>query len=105
MVNKKFAVIDSTNHLVRCFDSYQAADNFRSMNNRFDWIIVSYYPAYNKSSLRQVSAVYFCECILKVSFKGDINDKKECSEFLSKYLDVAKKIYSELVINYKGSFE
>ena len=37
---QKFAVIDSTNHLIKCFDSYQAADAFKSMNNRFDWLIV-----------------------------------------------------------------
>lgn len=104
MVNKKFAVIDSTNHLVRCFDSYQAADNFRLMNNRFDWIIVSYYPTHNKSSIKQVSAVHFCECILNISFKGDINNKQECSKFLSEHLDTAKKIYSKIKINYASIF-
>ena len=33
-VIQKFAVIDNTNHLVRYFDSYQLADNFRSINGR-----------------------------------------------------------------------
>ena len=104
MVNKKFAVIDSTNHLVRCFDSYQTADNFRLMNNRFDWIIVSYYPTRNKSSIRQVSAVHFCEYILNISFKGDINSKEECSQFLSEHLNKAKNLYSKIKINYESVF-
>lgn len=45
MANKKFAVIDNKNHMARCFHSYFAASLFRAMNNKYDWLITSYYPA------------------------------------------------------------
>ena len=77
-VIQKFAVIDNTNHLVRCFDSYQLADNFRSMNGKLDWLIVSYYPSNNKSTIKQVADVNFCEYMLNILFEGDINSKKKC---------------------------
>ena len=99
---QKFAVIDNTNHLVRCFDSYQLADNFRSMNGRLDWLIVSYYPSNNKSTIKQVAAVHFCECILNIHFEGDINNKQECSHFLSENLEQAKQMYTELKCEYEA---
>lgn len=101
-IKQKFAVIDSTNHLIKCFDSYQAADTFRSMNNRFDWLVVLYYPANNRSTIRQVAAVHFCEYILNISFKGNINSKQECSQFLSIYLEQAKQMYIELKCEYEA---
>lgn len=96
---QKFAVIDSTNHLIKCFDSYQAADAFKSMNNRFDWLIVL--STNNRSTIRQVAAVHFCEYILNISFKGNINSKQECSQFLSIYLKQAKQMYIELKCEYE----
>ena len=100
-VIQKFAVIDNTNHLVRCFDSYQLADNFRSMNGRLDWLIVPYYPSNNKSTIKQVAAVHFCEYMLNIPFEGDINSKQECSRFLSEYLEQAKQMYTELKCEYE----
>ena len=100
-VIKKFAVIDNTNHLVRCFDNYQLADNFRSMNDRLDWLIVSYYPSNNKSTIKQVAAVHFCEYMLNILFEGDINNRQECSHFLSEYLEQAKQMYTKLKCEYE----
>ena len=100
-VIQKFAVIDNTNHMVRCFDSYQLADNFRSMNSRLDWLIVSYYPSNNKSTIKQVAAVHFCEYMLNIPFEGDINSRQECSHFLSEYLEQAKQMYTELKCEYE----
>ena len=99
-VIQKFAVIDNTNHLVRCFDSYQLADNFRSMNGRLDWLIVSYYPSNNKSTIKQVAAVHFCEQWLNVTFDGDINNFQQVSNFLSEYLEEAKSTYDEIACEY-----
>lgn len=101
-VIQKFAVIDNTNHLVRCFDNYQLTDNFRSMNGRLDWLIVPYYPSNNKSTIKQVTAVHFCEYMLNISFKGDINNRQECSRFLSEYLKQAKQMYTELKCEYEA---
>lgn len=96
VIKEKYAVLDSTKHLLRCFDSYRAADSFRALNNRLDWIIVSYYPVNGKSTAKQKSAVYFCEQMLNIPFKGNINSNLECSSFLSEYLNIAKQMYTEL---------
>lgn len=101
VIKEKYAVLDSTKHLLKCFDSYQAANSFRALNNRLDWIIVSYYPANSKSTAKQKSAVYFCEHMLNIPFKGNINSNLECSSFLSEYLNIAKQMYYEL----KGEYE
>ena len=98
-IRSKFAVIDSTNHLVRRFDSYQLADNFRSMNGRLYWLIVSL--SNNKSTIKQVAAVHFCEYMLNIPFEGDINNRQECSHFLSEYLKQAKQMYTELKCEYE----
>ena len=100
-VIQKFAVIDNTNHLVRCFDSYQLANNFRSMNGRLDWLIVSYYPSNNKSTIKQVAAVHFFFFFLNITLEGDINSRQECSHFLSAYLEQAKQMYTELKCEYE----
>lgn len=95
----KYVIIDNTNHLVRCFDSYQIANNFRITNGRLDWLI--YHPTNAKSTIKQVSAVHFCEHMLNIPFKGDINNKQECSRFLSEYLEQAKQMYTELKCEYE----
>ena len=100
-IKKKYAVIDSTKHLLKCFDSYQAADSYRASYNRLDWLVVSYYPTNTKSTAKQKSAVYFCEQFLNIPFKGNINSNLECSSFLSEYLNIAKQMYYEL----KGEYE
>ena len=101
-VIQKFAVIDNTNHLVRCFNSYQLADNFRSMNGRLDWLIVPYYPSNNKSTIKQKAAVHFCEQWLNITFNGDINNFQQVSDFLSEYLEEAKLTCDELTCEYEA---
>lgn len=39
--------MDSTDHVVREFDSYKQANQFRMMNNRPDWSIASRRTMYN----------------------------------------------------------
>lgn len=95
-IKKKYAVLDSTKHLLKCFDSYQAADSYRALNNRLDWLVVSYYPVNTKSTAKQKSAVYFCSQMLNIPFNGNIDSSLECSHFLSEYLYIAKQIYTEL---------
>lgn len=100
-IKKKYAVIDSTKHLLKCFDSYQAADSYRASYNRLDWLVVSYYPTNTKSTAKQKSAVYFCEQFLNIPFEGNIDSSLECSHFLSEYLDIAKQMYTELKCEYE----
>ena len=100
-IKKKYAVLDSTKHLLKCFDSYQAADSYRALNNRLDWLVVSYYPVNTKSTAKQKSAVYFCSQMLNIPFKGNIDSSLECSHFLSVYLDIAKQMYTELNCEYE----
>ncbi len=38
---KPILLLDSTGHVVRTFDSYRQANQFRMMNNRPDWSISS----------------------------------------------------------------
>ena len=55
-----------------------------------------------KSTERQRAAVYFCEQWLNVTFNGDINNFQQVSKFLSKYLEEAKLIYSEIAYEYES---
>ena len=95
-------VIDSTNHIVRCFKTYQEAECFIIVNNRLDWKIIHYYPADYKSTPRQQSAVKWVEHILGIRFTGNINSGLSCSEFLSQYLEQAKQFYLELKSEYEA---
>lgn len=38
---KPILLLDKTDHVVREFDSYKEANQFRMMNNRPDWAIAS----------------------------------------------------------------
>ena len=38
---KSILLLDSTNNIIREFDSYKQANQFRMMNNRPDWSITS----------------------------------------------------------------
>lgn len=38
---KPILLLDSTNNIIRKFDSYKQANQFRMMNNRPDWSIAS----------------------------------------------------------------
>lgn len=90
------AVIDNTNHLVRKFNTYKEADNFRIVNNRPDWKLTTYYKSDYTSSDKQRSAVKWTSYILGITFTGDINSGLSCSKFLSQYLEQAKQFYLEL---------
>lgn len=55
-----------------------------------------------KSTERQRAAVHFCEQWLNVTFSGDINNFQQVSKFLSKHLEEAKLIYSEIACEYES---
>ena len=38
---KPILLLDSTEHVIKEFDTYKQANQFRMMNNRPDWAIVS----------------------------------------------------------------
>ena len=38
---KSILLLNNTNHIIREFDSYKQANQFRIMNNRHDWSIAS----------------------------------------------------------------
>lgn len=38
---KQILLLDSTNNIIREFDTYKQANQFRMMNNRPDWYIAS----------------------------------------------------------------
>lgn len=38
---KPILLLDSANHVIREFDTYKQANQFRMMNNRPDWAIAS----------------------------------------------------------------
>lgn len=52
---------------------------------------------------RQKAAVNFCEEVLDVTFKGNINNFNEVSEFLSIYLDQAKVIADDAIESYNSN--
>jgi hypothetical protein len=97
-----YVVIDSTNHVVRYFKTYQEAECFIIVNNRLDWKIISYFKADYKPTAKQQSAVKWTSYILGIRFTGDINSGLSCSEFLSQYLESAKQHYLELKSEYEA---
>ena len=52
------------------------------------------------STERQKSAVAFCEKILHIEYKGNINDFYGVHAFLSENLDQAKNLYDDMVSDY-----
>lgn len=98
---KKYGIIDASSHYLRGFDTYEEACQFRAMNNRYDWLIISYFKIEEKSTPKQRSAVKFVEQVLDVVFKGNINSKSECSTFLDQYLEEAKSFYIEIKCEYE----
>ena len=38
---KPILLLDNTNYIIREFDNYKQANQFRIMNNRYDWSIAS----------------------------------------------------------------
>ena len=59
---------------------------------------------FKKSTQRQRKAVRFCEEILGVVFKDNIESSIDCRDFLSMYLDNAKEVYVNIQCEY-GEFD
>lgn len=57
------------------------------------------------STLKQRMAVNFCCQMLDVDFNGNINAFKDCSSFLSVYLEEAKQFATELKCEYDSYIE
>lgn len=53
-----------------------------------------------KSTERQKAAVHFCEQWLNIEFEGNIENFRECSNFLNNYLQFAKQTARELTCEY-----
>lgn len=92
----KYAIIDNENNYIKSCFTYSEALAFKSLKGRSDWKIVKYHPTDYKSTEKQKSAVKWCEHILDVKFKGNINSGLSCSNFLYDYLSIAKQTYNEL---------
>ena len=98
----RFIVKDSYGNPIASFRDRKSAEEFRLSKNP-KWTIDS--PLTRQSTDRQISAVYFCEMCLNISFKGNINSFYECSTFLEKYLDDAKSIYQDAYESYYSNFD
>ena len=97
----EYVVIDSTNHIVRCFKTYQEAECFIIVNNRLDWKIMPYHKADYKPTTKQQFAVRWTSYILGIRFTGNINSGLSCSEFLSQYLKQAKQLHSPTLFKFR----
>ncbi len=84
-----FAVLDRTFHVVCYAKTRKEAEIYREIKGRYDWQIVEH--ADYRATSKQQSAVRFCERILNIKFTGNINSGKQCSDFLSDYLEIAKQ--------------
>lgn len=81
-----FSVYDSYGNWLATFRDYQAAYTFIISRQRYDWKIKQ-----KQVTERQKKAVVFIEKILDVDFEGDINNYRQVSDFLNKYLEDAKE--------------
>lgn len=106
--NMRYVVTDTTGHWLGVFPSYYQADCYRITKQRYDWKIsaVDPYPEKYKADIdstpKQKSAVSFCCNMLKIEFEGNINSFKQCSKFLSEYLEQAKQYYTELKCEFES---
>lgn len=100
----KVIIIDTTGKVVRSFSSVQEAENFKTVNSRYDWSIKKAYKR-KATTERQKAAVRFCEEWLNVKFIGDIEDSTVVSAFLNEYLDDAKNMYEEIKCEYESYIE
>lgn len=57
------------------------------------------------TTIRQKLAVRFCERILNITFKGNINNYDDVSEFLTLYLDSAELALAEAEESYNNNFD
>lgn len=53
-----------------------------------------------RSTDKQKRAVLFVEDVLKITFRGDLDNKRTVSKFLNKFLLKAKEEYSEMAGDY-----
>lgn len=53
-----------------------------------------------KSTKRQKQAICFCESVLNIQFKDNINSKHDCGKFLRTFLPTAKNTYLDLHSQY-----
>lgn len=97
----KYNVYDSLGNILKSFNSIKEAQSFLISNNRYDWNI-KIAKSNKKSTERQRAAVHFCEQFLNVEFTGNINDFYQVSDFLSEYLEDAKRMYEELLCEYEA---
>ena len=91
-----FSVYDSYGNWLATFRDYQAAYTFIISRQRYDWKIKQ-----KQVTERQKKAVVFIEEILDIDFKGDINNYRQVSDFLSEYLENAKELneyYNSIVL-------
>ena len=91
---KKYIVSDSTGHKVGIpFKTRRDAEQYKAIYGRFDWTIaVCDMPITRKSTPKQREAVSFIEEWLDISFKGNIEDFYEISDFLDNHLEIAKEL-------------
>ena len=94
---KKYTIYDSTGTIVATLTTMRDALDFKNIRGNNAWTIKIIEPLKNKQSTeRQKGAVKFVEEWLNITFTGNINDFYEVSDFLSEYLDEAKRLYDEV---------
>jgi glutathione S-transferase len=94
-----YKVFDKCGKYIDEFYTYEDAFAYKGLKGRMDWTIKEYGP--RESTERQRAAVEFCERILEpicdnydYVFNGHIELFDDCSAYLSKYLDLAKRVYA-----------
>ncbi len=104
MRNHVYRVLDKYGHLLRTFNTYIEAWEFRMVNHRYDWAICDVYQSAEtdfQTTDKQKNAVKFVKDILQIEFKGNIDDWRDVSPFLNDYLQQAKNFILELKCEYE----
>lgn len=92
-----YAVLDSTNHIVKKFDTYKDAFCFKMcIANRPDWSIKKVRKPYH-STQKQRDFVRTIKYYLNTPFIGDINNGWECSDFISMYKEDYDTLINDLI--------
>lgn len=92
-----FNVYDREHQLIASFSSLKAAEEYKIAMGRPDWYIPT-----RKSTPRQRAAVQWCESVFSAigdpqPFKGNPQYFSDCSNYLGRYLNIAKAICEEAV--------
>ena len=96
----RFAIIDTTGHIVQYFDEYQDALCYKMcVAFRPDWQIKKARRPYH-STEKQRNFVRTIEYYLDINFVGDINNGWECSDFISMYKNDYESFINELQGDY-----